>query len=129
MTDQPPPGSEGNEPRRIVLPKNIGQTLQYLDDFDLEALQHAVEQELHRRRAEKGEEPVAQAPQPSPSKAPRVTAKPAARAGRSQVPTGKASLIKASFLAGLKPRVIARTLKVSLAQVNDVLKEEVKPGR
>jgi hypothetical protein len=122
MTDQPPPDGAGNEPRRLALPRNIGQTLQYLDDFDLEALQRAVEHELQRRRAEKGEEPQAPVPEPRQLRGPKGRTKPAAKpAAGLQMPTGKASLIRASYQAGMKPQAIARTLKVSLAQVNKVL--------
>lgn len=124
MTDQPPSDGRDDEPRRISLPKTISLTLQYLDDMDLEVLQRAVEQELRRRRAEKGRVPGAPAAALSPSKAPQA----AAKTGRSQLPMGKASLIKASFQAGVKPQAIARTLRVSLAQVNEVLKPEQQPN-
>ncbi|MGE3743580.1 MAG: hypothetical protein AB7I59_29240 [Geminicoccaceae bacterium] len=116
MTDQPPPDGEGNEPRRIVLPKNIGRTLQHLDDFDLEAaLRRAAEQELHRRQAEKGEESETLRAKHPPTKAPRATTTTAQK--RWTLPTGKASLIKASFQAGLRPQAIARSLRPSLADV------------
>ncbi len=37
-----------------------------------------------------------------------------------EIPTGKASLIRASYEAGMKPYSIARSLRVSLSTVNKV---------
>ena len=46
--------------------------------------------------------------------------------GASSLPVGKASLIRASFESGMKPQAIARTLRISVAQVNEVLASTVK---
>lgn len=119
MSDQPPTQGEDQELRRIALPRNIAQTLRYLDNFDLRALRGAVEQEWQRRRLGKVELPAERqkAVPPVGRDHAKATTKPAASA----LPLGKASLIRASAQSGMKPKAIARTLRVSLAQVNDVL--------
>ena len=61
ITDRPPSDGDGREARRIALPNNIAQTLKYLDDLDLEALRVSVENELQRRRADRGVETKASA--------------------------------------------------------------------
>ena len=117
MSDQP--GSQGNEaqPQRIALPKNIGQTLKYLDDFDLAALRTAVEQEWERRGNGTDKLPVN-----TPRSASKGAAAPAkTKAGTSKLPVGKVSLIKASARSGMKPAAIAKTLRISLTEVNRVL--------
>ena len=106
MSDQP----------RIALPKNIGQTLKYLDHDDLAALRAAVEDEWARRgngAATRADASAATAPARS-------------KAGASKLPVGQVSLIKASALSGMKPAAIARTLRLSLAEVNRVLNAERK---
>ena len=54
MPGRPPSDGDGGEARRIALPKNIAETLKYLDDLDLEALRVSVENELQRRRVADG---------------------------------------------------------------------------
>jgi hypothetical protein len=49
--------------------------------------------------------------------------------GRASLPAGKASLIRASFESGMKPQAIARTLRIALAQVNEVLATKAKRKR
>ena len=119
MSDQPPTQGDDQELRRIALPRNIAQTLRYLDNFDLGALRGAVEQEWQRRRLGKVELPAeGQMAVPPVS---RDDAKVATKPAASALPLGKASLIRASAQSGMKPKAIARTLRVSLAQVNEVL--------
>jgi hypothetical protein len=132
MSDQPPPDGKGGAPPRIALPKGIAQTLKYLHDFDLESLRAAVENELRRRRAEKGTEtqlPAAEAAPAQVSRASLASATPAVEQDRSELPLGKASLIRASAQSGMKPQAIARSLRMPLAEVNRVLKSEAKPKR
>ena len=131
MSDQPPSDGEGEGPQRIALPKNIAQTLTYLDDIDLEALRGAVENELRRRRAEEGTETELQAADAAPAEGPRVRRGGAilAKQGGSSLPVGKASLIRASAQSGMKPQAIARALRLPLAEVTRVLKSEAKPKR
>jgi hypothetical protein len=45
------------------------------------------------------------------------------------VPAGKASLIRASAKSGLKPKAIARSLRISLTDVKRVLEAPRKPKR
>ena len=127
MPGRPPSDGDGGEAPRIALPKNIAETLKYLDDLDLEALRVSVENELQRRRADTGGEAKAQAePRNSSEKAraPSVGSEQKQRA--SSLPVGKASLIRASFEFGMKPQAIARTLRISVTQVNEVLASTVK---
>jgi hypothetical protein len=124
-TDQLAPGP--SDAPRIALPKDLARTLQFLSDGDLETLRASVEIELARRR-----------PISASSIARKVTAvQPAvpARTSRSRhgpagsvtsVPAGRISLIRASYHAGMKPAAIARTLRVSLSVVNEVLSTEPK---
>ncbi len=110
MSDQP----------RIALPKNIGQTLKYLDHDDLAALRAAVEDELARRGNGADKPPVnAACGDPLAATAPAMT-----KSGTSKLPVGKVSLIMASARSGMKPAAIARTLRLSLAEVNRVLNAE-----
>ena len=127
MSDQPPPDGKGGAPPRIALPKNIAQTLKYLNDVDLESLRAAVENESRRRRAENGkaELPAAEA---APAEVPRVK-RDVATVGGSPLPVGKASLVRASAQSGMKPQAIARSLRIPLAEVNRVLQSEAKPNR
>ena len=112
MSDQP----------RIALPKNIGQTLKYLEHYDLAALRAAVEEEWVRRGNGADKLPVhATRGEASTGPAPART-----KAGASKLPVGKVSLIKASARSGMKPAAIARTLRLSLAEVNRVLNAERK---
>ena len=128
MSDQPPSHGDGGGPPRIALPKNIAQTLRYLNDFDLDALHSAVER-LRRRRPDKRTE-MDGAADAAPAEGPparRAIPMPATKQGRSTLPVGKASLITASARSGMKPQAIARALRLPLAEVNRVLKNEAKP--
>jgi hypothetical protein len=114
-----------------MLPTNLAQTLQFLGDDDLETLRASVEIELARRR------PIsaglvtrkASADQPSiPARTPR--SRQGAADSVTSIPAGRISLIRASSHAGMKPAAIARTLRVSMSAVNEVLSTEPKtrPG-
>lgn len=108
---------------RIALPRNLAQTLKRLDDVDLEALQHDVETEVRRRWGGRSG---------AKSELPAVVVTPAEREVKkagpvSALPTGKASLIRASYRAGMKPLAIARTLRISRAAVNQVLGTQAAP--
>jgi len=122
---QDPEGSAAAKPR-IALPKNIAQTLKFLDDIDLETLRLSVETEMQRRRSLTGavaEQKGDDAPQKTSAKKSKV------RQSDVPVPAGKVSLIKASAKSGLNPTVIARTLRISLADVNRVLSVPAKTRR
>ncbi|MCW5701969.1 MAG: hypothetical protein KIT82_05225 [Bradyrhizobium sp.] len=122
---QDPEGSAAAKPR-IALPKNIAQTLKYLDDIDLETLRLSVETEVQRRRS-----PTGAVTEQKGDDAPPIPSAKKSKVRRSDVPVpaGKVSLIKASAKSGLKPTAIARTLRISLAEVNRVLAVPAKPKR
>ena len=128
--DQPAPTISLSGAPKIALPKNLAQTLQFLSDVDLETLQVSVDSELKRRR------PTSARPNARKASAARPAA--AATVSRGQhgeldsgtaIPAGRASLIKASYQAGMKPVAIARSLRVSLSIVNKVLSTELKARR
>ena len=125
--DQPALTSSLSDAPKIALPNNLAQTLQFLSDDDLETLRVSVETELERRRPISAS-PIASALQPA-------TAAKTSRGRHGEldsgtaIPAGRASLIKASYRAGMKPAAIARTLRVSLSVVNKVLSMESKARR
>jgi len=119
MPGRPLSAGDGAESPRIALPKNIGETLKYLDDLDLEVLRVSVENELQRRGVNREGDAKASAETSSSSVGPD-------KQGASSLPVGKASLVRASFKSGMKPHAIARALRVSIAQVNEVLASTVK---
>lgn len=120
--DRPAEGLPMSDQPRIALPKNIGETLKYLDNDDLAALRAAVEGEWVRRGNGAERLPV-HATRGDASAGPALAR---ARSGASRLPVGKVSLIKASARSGMKPTTIARTLRLSLADVNRVLSAERK---
>jgi hypothetical protein len=126
-TDQPALSIGPSDAPKIALPKNLAQTLQFLSDDDLEALRASVEIELARRL------PISAGPITGKASAvqPPIGARTSSgrkgeRDSATAVPAGKVSLIRASYHAGMKPAAIARTLRVSLSVVNEVLSTEPK---
>src|SRR5258707_10890447 len=103
-------------PPKVTLPRNLSAMLPGLDDIELETLQQAVGAEVKRRRMNK---PAVDVPEPQ-EVAP-------ANASEAKVPAGKANLIRASFQTGMKPSAIARSLRISLTVVNQVLGTQAKP--
>lgn len=101
VTDPPLSRGKGDEPQRIVLPKNVGKTIRYLADIDLDALQRTVEQELQWRRGEKGELADAPAREPPTGGSRAETGE---KQERSILPLGKASLIVRTNLRTSHPR-------------------------
>jgi hypothetical protein len=122
---QDPDGSAAAKPR-IALPTNIAQTLTFLDDIDLETLRLSVAAEVQRRRSLTGAVAVPKGDDVLPE---RSAKKPTARRNEAPVPAGKVSLIRASAKSGLKPSAIARTLRISLTDVNCVLAEPANRKR
>ncbi len=112
------PVREPPAPPRVTLPRNLSATLQSLEDFELETLQRAVGAEI-KRRGRAGLD--VEVPEPK--------AVVPAKASDAKMPAGKANLIRASFQTGMKPSAIARSLRVSLTVVNQVLGTLVKPKR
>jgi hypothetical protein len=108
-------------PARVTLPSDLSGSLKYLDDAQLQRLREAVAVEINRRNASSGNE-TAVAAQAEPSSRGQSAAGRKKTAGRSdEIPEGKANLIWASFKAGVKPAVIARTFRISQSLVNRVL--------
>jgi hypothetical protein len=103
-----------NSPR-IGLPSDLSGSLKHLDDAQLQRLRQAVALEIARRN-----------PTASENKATTATASRGRNdnddaGGIDGVPAGKANLIRASFKAGVKPAVIARTFGIPQSLVNRVL--------
>ena len=96
--------------RRIRLPSDLPASLKYVDDGELERLREAVSSEINRRSLS--------LPQTKPAALPSPTDH---RSVPREIPVGKASLIQASFSAGLRPAAIARSLRISQSLVRDVL--------
>ena len=107
----------------VALPTDITNSLQYLDDADLHRLHVAVAAEIDRRKqgsstgkANKAPAPPASRPVSSPRDAAKIT----------EIPEGKANLIRASFDAGVTPPTIARTFGISIAAVNRIIRSTKK---
>jgi hypothetical protein len=127
QTDQPTPSIGLSDAPKIALPKNLAQTLQFLSDDDLERLRASVEIELERRRPISPGAITRKVSAVQPPIAPRTSSgRQGQRDSATAVPAGRASLIRASYHAGMKPAAIARTLRVSLSVVNEVLSTEAK---
>jgi hypothetical protein len=107
----------------FVLPSDIANSLQYLDDVDLHRLKSAVEAEIARRKpgasTGKADEvfvPTAARPVSSPREAAKIA----------EIPEGKANLVRASFEAGVKPPTIVRTFGISISVVNRIIRSMKK---
>jgi hypothetical protein len=104
---------------RVTLPKNLPQTLKRLEDAELETLLREVTAEADRRAASRPTKTISalqtvQAGKLQTSSAKRSDAP-------ADLPAGKANLIRASHLAGMKPRAIARMVRLPQSAVNRVL--------
>ena len=104
--------------RRIRLPSDLAASLKYVGNDELERLRDAVSLEINSRGLS--------VPQTKPAvSSPPTDHRSAHRNKREreprEIPLGKASLIHASFKAGLKPAAIARSLRISPSLVRDVL--------
>jgi hypothetical protein len=92
-------------------------SLKYLDNDELQRLHETVNSEINRRSLSLPQgKPAALSPSPDH----RSVENKKDREPR-EIPVGKASLIHASFKAGLKPAAIARSLRISQSLVRDVL--------
>jgi hypothetical protein len=103
----------------ITLPSDLSRALQYLDDAQLRRLHEAVEAEINRRALPPAVRPNVVPVSERSSGARRSTR--GKQVGSGEIPEGKVNLIQASFAAGLKPAAIARTLRISQAQIRQVL--------
>jgi DNA invertase Pin-like site-specific DNA recombinase len=123
-TSEAPSGSMagGPVPARVTLPGNLPEALKYLDDAQLQKLLDAVAAEIKRRRQAAPQKPVNPAPSTVTSSPGKSKAGHDTNADRiDEVPQGKANLIRASFKAGLKPAVIARTFGISQSAISRIL--------
>ena len=117
-------GTGGAARRRYALPSNLSSSLGHLDDGQFDRLLQAVLEEARRRgRPVVGEHTSSRASgsatlteqaQPSGGRAKKKQTRPLA--------PGQARLIRAAFEAGVKPAAIVRQLRVSRAQVQQVLR-------
>ena len=104
---------------RYALPSDLPASLRHLDDAQLDGLLRAVVEEARRRGRPLGGEQV-----PVPASGPK---KPLSATGGSSkrrpmpLAPGQARLVRAAFEAGVKPAAIARQLRLSRAQVEQVL--------
>src|SRR5215469_13879871 len=113
---------------RIRLPSDLSASLKYAGNDELERLRDAVSLEINRRGLS--------VPQTKPAALSSPTDHRSAHRSKQErepreIPVGKASLIHASFKAGLKPAAIARSLRISQSLVRDVLSsaEKAKQAR
>ena len=118
--DSPGSGAPGSAKRtRYALPSDLPASLRHLDDAQLDGLLRAVVDEARRRgRPLSGEQAPVRAS--GPKKPAPVTG---GRSKRQPLPLapGQARLVRAAFEAGVKPSAIARQLRLSRAQVEQVL--------
>ena len=112
--------------RRILLPSDLSASLKYVDDVELVRLREAVSSEINRRGLSVPQTKPAVLSSPTDHRS--VHRNKQEREPR-EIPVGKASLIHASFKAGLKPAAIARSLRISQSLVRDVLSSAEKAKR
>ena len=118
--DSPSPGGTRTAGRtRYALPSDLPGSLRHLDDAQLDGLLRAVVEEARRRGRPTGGEHAPPLASGSVKPAPAA----GGRAKRQPLPLapGRARLVRAAFEAGVKPAAIARQLRVSRAQVEQVL--------
>jgi hypothetical protein len=112
--------------RRIGLPSDLAASLKYVGNDELERLRDAVSLEINSRGLS--------VPQTKPAVSSSPTDRRSVHRNKQErepreIPVGKASLIHASFKAGLKPAAIARSLRISQSVVRDVLNSAEKAKR
>ena len=112
-------GASTDRRKRFALPSDLPGSLRHLNDAQLDGLLRAVVEEARRRGRPTGGE---RAPPPA-SGSQKVAPAPGGKAKRRSLPLapGQARLVRAAFEAGIKPAAIARQLRGSRAQVEQVL--------
>ena len=111
--------------RRIRLPSDLAASLKYVGNDELERLRDAVSLEINSRGLSVPQTKPAVLSSPTDHRSVRRNKETEPR----EIPVGKASLIHASFKAGLKPAAIARSLRISQSLVRDVLSSAEKAKR
>ena len=104
---------------RYSLPSDLPGSLRHLDDAQLDELLRAVVKEARRRGRPLGGELAP--PQAAGSEKPAPAAGGKAKRRPLPLAPGQARLVRAAFEAGVKPAAIARQLRISRAQVEQVL--------
>ena len=121
--DKPGSGGSGGAGRpRYVLPSDLSGSLRHLDDDQLDRLLRSVAGEA-RRRGRPVDDEASASPRSGSGKTP-TGVPPAGGKSRARllpIPPGQAKVIRAAFEAGVKPATIARQLRVSRAQVEQVI--------
>ena len=112
--------------RQIRLPSDLSASLKHVGNDELERLRDAVSLEINSRGLS--------VPQTKPAVLSSPTDRRSVHRNKQErepreIPVGKASLIHASFKAGLKPAAIARSLRISQSLVRDVLSSAEKAKR
>ena len=113
---------------KVTLPSNLPETLKRLENSELQTLFHDVTAEIKRRGQAtpgKASAAVSSAEAVTGGKPPAGRSQPSA--AKSEVPAGRANLIRASFKAGMKPPAIARMFRISQSVVKRVLGGPEKP--
>ena len=109
----------------VRLPSDLPGSLKYLDDAQLERLQEAVAFEINRRNQ------GASLTETALPKTTGTSSQPSMLGNKTNspedIPLAKANLIRASFMAGLKPATIARNLRLPQSWVNRILSGTEKP--
>jgi hypothetical protein len=110
---------------RVILPKNLSETLKRLEDAELVTLLREVTTEAERRGVMR---PANSVTAPKTAPAAKYQARQSSGA-KVDLPAGKANLIKASYSTGMKPAAIARMFRLSQSVVNRVLDLPAKSKR
>src|SRR4051812_24501889 len=108
----PVSGANAPAPARVTLPSDLPGSLKYLDDVQLQILREAVAVEINRRNPGSKNETAPAVPTETSSQGQSAAGRETA-SEFGEIPEGKANLIRASFKAGVKPAVIARTFRIS----------------
>jgi hypothetical protein len=116
----------GADSRRIRLPSDLSASLKYAGNDELERLRDAVSSEINSRGLSVPQTKPAAVSSPTDRRSVHRTKQ---EREPKEIPLGKASLIHASFKAGLKPAAIARSLRISQSLVRDVLSSAEKAKR
>ena len=117
-------------PAQVTLPSDLSGSLKSLDDAQLQRLLEAATVEIGRRNQGPPKNETAKAAATgTSSQSQSVTFRDKKTRGIDEFPEGTANLIRASFLAGVKPAAIARTFRISQSFVNRILSATEKPRR
>ncbi len=116
-------GTGGAVGRRYALPSDLSGSLGHLDDAQFARLLQAVVEEARRRgRRIAGDRTPSRASGSATAPGPAPAGGGGAKKRRPRpLAPGQARLIRAAFEAGVKPAAIARQLRVSRTQVQQVL--------